>query len=193
MEIVRGFGEAGMVDLTQEQAFQAFAAGTIGVLATSNNVLAGLERQAGGRFAIGTVAWPLPAAEGRLPAGGRTGVVFTRDPARQAESWKFLRFMASPEVQAIVVRATGAVPVDPEAARRADVLGAFYAENPAHQAGLARSAALTGWYSFPGENTVRITQVMIEHMRTVANRSVAPEPALQAMARDVQALLPRAG
>jgi multiple sugar transport system substrate-binding protein len=191
-EIVRGFGEAGMVDMTQDQAYQAFSAGSIGVLATSNNVLAGLQRQSGGRFAIGTVAWPLPAAEGRVPAGGRTGVVFTRDPARQAEAWKFLRFMASPEVQAIVVRATGAVPVDPEAARRADVLGAFYAENPAHQAGLARSAALTGWYSFPGENTVRITQVMIEHLRTVANRSVAPEPALTAMARDVQALLPRA-
>lgn len=192
LQVVRGFGEAGMVDMTQAQALQAFGAGTIGVLATSNNVLESLQKQAAGRFRIGTVAWPLPSPDGRLPAGGRTGVVFTRDPARQAAAWRFLRFMSGPDVQALVVKATGAVPVNPEAVRRADLLGSFYAENPSHQAGLARSGVLTGWYSFPGENTVRITQVMIEHLRTVATLRAAPEAALSAMSRDVQALLPRA-
>lgn len=190
LQVVRGFGEAGMVDMTQSQALQAFGAGMIGVLATSNNVLAGLEQQAGDRFRIGTVPWPLTSPEGRVPAGGRTGVIFTRDAARQAAAWDFLRFMSSPEVQTLVVKATGAIPVDPDAVEAPERLGRFYAEHPNHRAGLARSRQLTGWYSYPGDNTAEITDVMIEHLRSVAARTVAPEPALEAMRRDVQALLP---
>lgn len=189
LDLVRGFGEAGMVDMSQSQALQAFGAGTIGVLATSNNVLAGLEKQAGDRFKIATVAWPLPSPDGRLPAGGRTGVIFADDPTRQASAWDFLRFMSSPEVQAIVVQSTGAIPVDPEAMERSGLLAQFYAEHPNHKAGLARSKQLIGWYAYPGENTVKITDVMIEHLRSVATLAATPEDALLNMSRDVRALL----
>lgn len=191
LELVRSFGEAGMVDMTQAQAFQAFGAGTIGVLATSNNVLAGLEKQAGDRFKIGTVPWPMPSAEGRLPAGGRTGVIFVEDAAQQAAGWDFLRFMSSPEVQAIVVRSTGAIPVDPDAMDRSGLLTQFYNEHPNYRAGLVRSRQLTGWYAYPGENTVQITDVMIDYLRSVATKRATPEDALRDMSRDVRALLPK--
>lgn len=193
LEVIRGFGEAGMVDMTQAQALQAFGAGSVGVLATSNNVLTGLQRQAGGRFRIGTVPWPMTSLSGRLPAGGRTAVVFTREPTRQAEAWQFLRFMASPEIQALVVQATGAIPVDAAAADRQDLLGIFYATNTAHRAGLVRADVLQGWYSFPGDNTLRIVEMTIDYLRQVASLKVTPSAALHALARSVQNLLPPVG
>jgi len=189
LEIVRGFGEAGMVDMTQTQAMQAFGAGTIGVFATSNNELANLERIAAGRFRIATMPWPMPSADGRLPAGGRTGVVFATDPERQRLGWDFIRFMASPEVQAIVVKATGAVPVDPAAMHKAGLLDAFYAEHANHQAGMARADRLTGWYSYPGENSAKIMDLMVDYVRSVATLQVSPEAALRTIANDVEKLL----
>ncbi|WP_420965409.1 extracellular solute-binding protein [Bradyrhizobium sp. B120] len=191
MEVLRGFGDAGMVDMTQAQALQAFGAGTIGVLATSNNVLIGLEKQAAGRFAIATVPWPLTAPNGRVPAGGRMGVIFSKNRERQTAAWTFLRFMSSPEIQTLVVKATGAIPVDPEAVRGAELLGDFYAQHPNHQAGLVRSRQLVGWYSYPGDNTVQITDLMIDHLRQVATLKAAPGETLKTMTQAVRALLPR--
>ncbi|WFU20639.1 extracellular solute-binding protein [Bradyrhizobium sp. CB3481] len=191
MEVLRGFGEAGMVDMTQAQALQAFGAGTIGVLATSNNVLTGLEKQAAGRFAIATVPWPLTASDGRVPAGGRTGVIFTKDPERRAAAWAFLRFMSGPEIQTLVVKSTGAIPVDPEVVKGAKFLGDFYAQNPNHQAGLARSRQLVGWYSYPGANTVQIRDLMIDQLRQVATLRATPGQTLKTMSQAVRALLPQ--
>jgi multiple sugar transport system substrate-binding protein len=189
MEIIRGFGEAGMVDLTQVQGMQAFAAGTIGILATSNNVFAGLERQSRGRFKIGAAAWPLPSASGKLPAGGRTGVIFTEDRARQAGAWRFLRFVTEPDVQAIVVKATGAIPVDATESYFTSELRDFYRAHPSYAAALSSSNALTGWYSYPGENTVRIVEVMIDYLRAVVARKKTPDVALRELGHDVQALI----
>lgn len=189
LEIIRGFGEAGMVDMSQSQALQAFGAGTIGVLATSNNVLAGLEKQAGGRFKIATVPWPMPSPQGKLPAGGRTGVVFTSVASQKQAAWAFLRFLASPAAQAIVVKATGAVPVDPTAMKASGLLDAFYAEHPNYLAGLARADQLTEWYNYPGKNTVKITNVMIDHLKSVATLNATPEQALKSMTLNVNALM----
>lgn len=190
LQVVQEFGAAGMVDMSQAQAMQAFAAGTIGVLATSNNVLTGLIRQSADHFQVGAAPWPLPVPTGRLPAGGRTGVIFTKDPKRQAAAYKFLTYMTEPEVQVMVVEATGAVPVDLAVAQRDDLLGPFYRGRPAYQAGLVRYDALTGWYNFPGLNTVEITRVQIEHLRQVATGRASPEAGLREMARAVQGLLP---
>ena len=50
---------------------------------------------------------------------------------------------------------------------------------------------LTGWYAFPGENGLKITDVIKDHIQSVISKEVTPEKALVAMTRDVQALLPR--
>lgn len=189
MRIVRGFGEAGMLDLSQTQALQAVSAGTVGLFVTSSNFLGAIMRNSGSSFQIGTIPFPLPSPTGKIPAGGRSGVIFARDSAKQAEAWKFLRLLMSPEMQAVVVRAIGTVPLDPVAAMRPEILGDYDRSNPLHAAGLARVGALTEWYSYPGENTVKIIEVMIDHLRSVARLQVPTQQALEAMGRDVRALI----
>ena len=190
MRIVRGFGQAGMVDLTQPQMLQAFGAGLIGVMPSFNAALGGLERAAGERFRIRTVAWPLPSPQGRVPAGGRTGLILARDPARQQAAWRYLKFMTGPAVQTSLVRQTGSAPANLLPVQRPEMLGDFLRANPNQHAGIARVPALTSWFSFPGEHTLRINQLVNEHIRTVAILRRTPEDALAALARDIRPLLP---
>ena len=50
---------------------------------------------------------------------------------------------------------------------------------------------MTGWYAFPGQNALKITDVINDHVQSVVAQRAVPEAALEAMARDVSALLPR--
>jgi multiple sugar transport system substrate-binding protein len=50
---------------------------------------------------------------------------------------------------------------------------------------------LTAWYAFPGDNGLKITDVIKDHIQSVVNKSVKPEVALMQMTKDVQGLLPR--
>ncbi|MER8670836.1 extracellular solute-binding protein [Mesorhizobium sp. M0644] len=192
MEVLKGFGEAGMISMSDNQAFQGFGAGTIGIYATSNNVLSKLEKQAAGNFEIATIAWPLTSPNGLLPAGGRTGVVFTKDPDRQAAAWQFLQFMTSPEIQTLVVKATGAIPLDPDAVQDDKYLGGFYKDHKNHSGGLARAKRLTGWYSYPGENAVKINELMIDRLGQVATLKASPDAMLKSMSQEIRGLLPKA-
>jgi multiple sugar transport system substrate-binding protein len=191
LELMRRIGETGPVDMTQEQMFQAFAAGQIGILAATNNMIGQFEQQAAGRFHIGAVPWPLLSPAGRLPAGGRTAVMFTRDPARQAAAWRFIKFMTGPAVQARVATMLGAVPANLIALRRPELLGRFYEEHPAHRAGVERVGVLSAWYNFPGPNSIRISQVIREQLRRAVMQQGSPAQVMADMSREVEALLPR--
>ena len=52
---------------------------------------------------------------------------------------------------------------------------------------------LTRWYAFPGENGLKITDVVKDHLQTIVSgkRAAEPRAVLKDMAADVQKLLPR--
>ena len=47
------------------------------------------------------------------------------------------------------------------------------------------------WYAFPGANSVRVTEVMVNNMARVVEGDATPEQALGDMASEVRRLLPR--
>ena len=47
------------------------------------------------------------------------------------------------------------------------------------------------WYSFPGNNGVRVTQTIVDNLAQVVEQKVMPEAALKSAAQEVQRLLPR--
>jgi multiple sugar transport system substrate-binding protein len=48
----------------------------------------------------------------------------------------------------------------------------------------------TGWYAFPGENGLKITDVIKDHLQSVVAQKAEPMTALSTMSKEVQALLP---
>jgi multiple sugar transport system substrate-binding protein len=52
---------------------------------------------------------------------------------------------------------------------------------------------MASWYAFPGNNGLKITDVIKDHLQTImdAKRAAEPENVLASMTSDVQALLPK--
>jgi multiple sugar transport system substrate-binding protein len=192
IQLLRRFVDEGkMADLKSETAFADFFAGRLGVMMESTAQLARVTREIGGRFQLRTVRYPITAADGRIPAGGKVAMMFTKDAAKQKAAFDYIKFVTGPEGATIMVNNTGYMPSTALPGQREDMLAKFYRENPNWNTTLQQLPVMTGWYAFPGQNALKITDVINDHLQTVVNRSKEPLPTLKQMTADVQALLPR--
>jgi len=183
--------EGRMPDLRPETAFADMFAGRLGIHMQSTAQLGRFNREIGGRFPLACGRFPLASPAARLPSGGNAGMMFTKDPAKQQAAWKFLKFACGPVGATMMVRATGYIPGTSVPAGREDMLAGFYRENPNHLIAIRQQPQMTGWYAFPGQNALRITDVVNDHLQGVVARRAEPDAAMDRMVADVQRLLPR--
>ncbi len=189
---LRSFVDAGrMPDIRPATMFSDFFAGRMGICMQSTAQLGRYNREIGGRFPLLTGRFPIPGPDARLPAGGNVAMMFTRDRQRQEAAWKFIKFATGPVGATMMVNATGYMPATTIPAEREEMLGRFYRENPNHMTTFRQQDVITGWYAFPGQNALRITDVINDHLQSVVAKRAEAEPTLDRMAADVQALLPR--
>lgn len=189
LELLRRFGEAGQPDITRQQARQSFAAGALGIYTNTTSNLTSFEKQVAGRYPIGHMIVPVEPVAGRLPAAGNLLVMFAREPARQDAAWRFIKFATSPAAQTVMVKATGYSPVNSRAADDPTHLKTFFAENPNYAIGMAALDSLTGWYAFPGQNGIRITDMIRDQMQAVITLEKRPEDAMATMVEQTRTLL----
>lgn len=184
--------EAQMPNLTQPEMRAAFAAGKTGIHVTSTSDLAKVTEMVAGKFQLKTHAFPdVKPGVGRLPAGGNLGVITATDPAKRKAAWEVMKFWHGAEGAAIMAKTTGYMPPNKKAN---DVyLKDFYEKNPNNYTAVSQLGLLTKWYAFPGENGLKITDVIKDHLQSIVNGQRADEPqaVLKDMTRDVQKLLPK--
>jgi multiple sugar transport system substrate-binding protein len=192
IQLLRRFVDDGkMPDLKPETAFSDFFAGRLGIMMQSTAQLARVTREIGGRFVLKTVRYPITASTGRIPAGGKVAMMFTKDAAKQKAAFAYIKFVTGPEGATIMVNNTGYMPSTALPGQREDMLAKFYRDNPNWSTTLQQLPVMTGWYAFPGQNALKITDVINDHLQTVVNKSKDALPALKQMTADVQTLLPR--
>ena len=179
-----------MRDAAFNTASQDFVSGNLAILVTSTSRLGLITKQVGSRFDLRTARMPIEK-NGRLPAGGNVAMMFAKDPAKQKAAWEYIKFATGPLGATAMVHGTGYFPANTIPANDANLLKSFYEQNPNHLTAIKQLPMLTGWYAFPGENGLKITDVIKDHIQTVISKEATPEKALAAMSRDVQALLPR--
>lgn len=183
--------EAKSPNLSGNDMIASFSAGTMGIFVTTTSRLNAITKQIAGKFELKTDVYPdLKPNLTRLPAGGNVGLVTATDTEKQKAAWTFLKFWTGPEGGPIMVRNTGYMAPNNKAT---EGLGDYYAGNPNQFTAVSELAYLTGWYAFPGENGLKITDVIKDHLQTVmdGSRTGEPEQVLADMADDVRALLPR--
>lgn len=183
--------EAGMPNLAQPDARAAFAAGKTALHFTSTSDLAKITEMVAGKFELKTAKWPgVVDGKGRLPAGGNVGIILTQDAKKRDAAWKVFKFWHGPEASAIMARNTGYMPPNKKA--NEVHLKDFYVQNPNNYTAVSQLALLTKWYAFPGENGLKITDVIKDHMNSIVTGKRANEPlkVLEEMSADVQKLLP---
>lgn len=185
--------EGRMPDIRPDTAFQDFFAGRLGISMQSTAQLGRYNREIGGRFPLRCARYPLSATSPRLPAGGNVAMMFTKDGAKQKAAWEFIKFACGPVGATMMVKATGYMPATTIPAQRKDMLADFYAANPNHLISIQQQDVITGWYAFPGQNALRITDVINDHLQTVVARRGTADDVLKKMVADVQGLIPRKG
>lgn len=163
LEVLQGFGQCGQAqaDMSRRQARRAFASGNIGVMVTMSSVIPGLRKS----LDVDVIPLPLMNAQARLPVAGPIAVTTTG--AKASEAWDLIRFVTSPEGQKILAETSGYVPLR-EAPPRA-----------------------TPWYTFPGRNSLKISELIQSEMQLVATLQKTPAAAMRAMASSIPALLKR--
>lgn len=190
LEILREFGAAGTVDMTQAQMLQAFAAGTVGVFASYSAAIGQIEQQISGKFEMKAAAWPILSEDGRVPAGGRVAMVYAKDPAKQKAAWEFVKFLTGPVGQTILVKGVGTVPVNGLAVDDKDLLGAFYEDHPNQKPALEAVPRLTKWLSYPGDNSVKISEIVRDQLRHVLFEQQDPATVMAGIVSQIRPLLP---
>lgn len=190
--IARLVTEGGMPNLDQSSMRSTFAAGKTGIHITSTSDLAKTTQLIGGKFALKTIAFPdvLPQ-KGRLPAGGNVVLILARDKAKRDAAWEVVKFWSGPKGAAIMAETTGYMP--PNKVANEVYLKDFYVRNPNNYTAVSQLPLLTKWYAFPGDNGLKITDVIKDHLNSIVTGARAKEPdaVLKDMAADVTKLLPR--
>jgi multiple sugar transport system substrate-binding protein len=189
LQTFESFAKAGMPDLPQAQSRAAFAAGKIAIFADSSSNLGKATAAIGEKFQFRTYPFPLPAADGLLPAGGNGAMMLTKDTEKQKAAWKYIEFATGPIGQTIMARHTGYLPSNNIAISTPDLLGKFYADQPNYQTNIKQIPVLTGWYAFPGPNGLKIIDVIKDHLEAVVMGKRIAAETMPAMAKDVQGLL----
>jgi multiple sugar transport system substrate-binding protein len=180
--------ETGMGLIGADQNRQQFATGGTGIIFDSPARLSVITGLVGGRFPLRTAPYPITDAQrGGVPTGGNAAVITTSDAAKRAAAWRYVKFSAGPEAQAIAVKMTGYLPTNLQASAE-QFLGAWYKENPN-----ARSAALQADKSLPwedfGANGPRIHREQQEILTSVMRGDLAPEAGLERMVTRTGALM----
>jgi multiple sugar transport system substrate-binding protein len=190
LEILRTFGAAGTVDMTQPQMLQAFAAGTVGIFASFSAAIGQIEQQIAGKFQMKAVPWPILSENGRVPAGGRTVMIYAKDPSKQKAAWEYVKFLTGAVGQTILVKGVGAVPVNQRAVDDPNLLGKFYDEHPNQKPALEAVPRLTKWLSYPGANSVKVSEIIRDQLRRVLIRQDDAPVVMADIVKQISPLLP---
>ncbi|KPL53048.1 ABC transporter substrate-binding protein [Prosthecomicrobium hirschii] len=173
------------------QDLQAFAAGKLGMMFRTTAQVRAISQSVGANFTLRTTVMPvIDPVKGRLPTGGAGAMITAKDPNRQRAAWEFVKFATSAEGTSLMVKNTGYVPTNQIAIDNPEYLGDFYKQNPLFVAATKQVPLMIPWYAFPGQNSVRVTQVMVDQLARIAEQKATPEAVLADMATEVTKLIP---
>lgn len=165
--------EGGMQLYSQDEARQAFPAGTLGIMFESSSLLKRFEEGAGDGFEVTVRALPVVAEDPStvyFPTGGSAIVMMTDDEDKQAAAWEYIAFVTGPEGQKIIVENTGYAPANAIVLDDEAYLGAYYAANENARVAHAQVAQFAGpWYAYPGAEGVAATDLIAAALENVAD------------------------
>ncbi|SHN06371.1 ABC transporter substrate-binding protein [Roseibium suaedae] len=184
--------EAGMKSYSENDARQAFPAGTLGIMFESSSLQTRFTEGAGDKFEL-TVK-PLPVAtqdkaKVYFPTGGSAIVMLAKDEAKQKAAWEYMAFVTGPEGQKIIVENTGYAPANAKVVEDSSYLGAFYEKNPNARVAHSQIANYAGpWYAFPGAEGVAATDLVAASLVEVTE-GADPEATIKDLAETLRGML----
>jgi multiple sugar transport system substrate-binding protein len=170
--------------LSRPPAQQPLALGTAGITQLGPSQLLQLVKakpDLAGK--LGVLAPPsLGGQPGHAFGGVGTGLFISKDSKNQDLAWKFLQFMASPEVSNQYAEVIGSIPI-----RQSARSSAYVTKNPLLTTFLAAQPAYVANPNVPA--WVQVRDVLSRYLQQALAGKVAPKDALDKAAREVKPLL----
>ncbi|MEO0822689.1 MAG: extracellular solute-binding protein [Pseudomonadota bacterium] len=185
--------EGGMLPLGDQAQRQQFISGKMGFVIDSISRLFNFQESIGDRFDFRTTFHPMAAEDGRLPTGGNLALITTaaaEDPKVLDAAWRWLKFSTGPFGTTQVIKLVGYTPVNVLALENEEYLKGYFDTRPNHKTAVDQINRVREWYQYPGENTLKIDDVIGEHLEGVVDDSLTPEEALAGMTDEINRLLP---
>ncbi|MFE3141038.1 ABC transporter substrate-binding protein [Streptomyces scopuliridis] len=140
-------------------------------------------------FDCRTAVVPIPdGGTRRLPPGGGSLVIFTKDKAEQQAAWQVIRALTSAAGQTELCRSTGEIPVNVQATG-ARYLGPDIDKQPYRRPALDSVPALAQRFQFPGLRAVQINDLLQESIYAALTGAKEPREALNDAASRAEVLL----
>ncbi len=195
--LARLVNETEMQSYSWKEANAEFGAGRLGMYVWSTSSLKSIDRLRGSKFQMRTCGFPIAAKDhdgARLPVGGSAVMIHTTDEAKQKIAWKYVKAVTSAAAAKVIAETTGYAPANSEAMQKPEWLAKFYEQHSKHKVASKQLGLATPWYAWPGENAIKITEVIKAHSQTIVDRSRANdvESVITDMQKEVLELLPNA-
>lgn len=173
---------------TNEEAFQAFLSGKLGMVCTTIGKRENFEKSA--KFTVMATQFPTFDNKPRkVPAGGNLLMVFSQSDEKQKAAWKFIKFLESPQALAIWTKGTGYMPPRKGVTEDPNGLKDFVAQNKNMQAAMVQMPGIVKWASFPGANSLQAEQALIDVRDVILSGKETAASALKDAAAKVNSLL----
>lgn len=173
---------------TNEEGFQAFLSGKLGMVCTTIGKRANFEKSA--KFQV--MAAPFPKFDGKalkVPAGGNFLMVFSKDDAKQKAAWEFIKYLESPEALNKWSTGTGYLPPRKDVEQDSQGFKKLMEENKNVQAAMSTMPSLVQWASFPGANGLQAEQALIDVRDIILSGKESAADALHQAAEKINSLL----
>lgn len=173
---------------TNEEGFQAYLSGKLGMVCTTIGKRANFEKSA--KFEV--MAAPFPQFEGKelkVPAGGNFLMIFSNDDAKKAAAVEFIKYLESPE--ALLKWSTGTGYLPPRKGVENDPNGfkKLVDTNKNVQVALSLMPNLVPWASFPGANGLQAEQLLIDARDIILSGKETAAQALHETAEKINSLM----
>ncbi len=188
----RFYTEGGMPTYGQNDARQAYPAGTLGIFFESSSLLNKFTESAGDRFEVTVLPTPVvveDTSKAYFPTGGSALVMLAEDKEVQEAVWKYMRFVTGPEGAKIIVENTGYAPTNTIVLEDDSYLGAFYEANRNARVAHRQVANHAGpWYAYPGSEGVAVTDLIGAALVEISE-GAEPKATIEALAETVRGKL----
>lgn len=173
---------------TNEEGFQAYLSGKLGMVCTTIGKRANFEKSA--KFPVKAAPFPTFGSKPmKVPAGGNFLMCFSKDAEKQKAAIEFIKYLESPASLAKWSTGTGYLPPRKGVAEDPNGFKKIVDENKNIQMALKMMPNASKWASFPGANGLQAEQLLIDVRDIILSGKMSAKDALHQTAEKINTLL----
>lgn len=174
------------VHATNEEAFQSFLNGKIGMVITTIGKRENFQSTA--KFDLKGAKFPIFEGKKRkLPAGGNMLMIMTKVPEEQKAAWRFMKYLLSPEATEKWTKGTGYLPSAVQ--KEGTGIKKFISENQLMSVAASQMEDMGKWASFSGSNGLQAEQILIDTRDIILSNEKTAKEALEEAQNKIMELI----